>query len=168
MIGQPVSEAAYDAAYKYGIDTNWRDVIFDGHAPTYTLDASVRGGGSNTSYYLSVNHHDQEGIIDQSGIRRESLRFNFDARIKKWLKVGMQSNLGFSQYEQNNEIQADRIYGTNPAYFARITLPYDSPYYYTFDEMVIYNGARKQCICIILKNQPLNTLTKIVMYKDVM
>ena len=134
MIGQSVSEAAYDAAYKYGIDTNWRDVIFDGHAPTYTLDASVRGGGSNTSYYLSVNHHDQEGIIDQSGIRRESLRFNFDARIKKWLKVGMQSNLGFSQYEQNNEIQADGIYGTNPAYFARITLPYDSPYYYTFDE----------------------------------
>ena len=134
MIGQPVSQAAYDAAYKYGIDTNWRNEIFDGHAPTYTLDASVRGGGSNTSYYLSVNHHDQEGIIDQSGIRRESLRFNFDARIKKWLKVGMQSNLGFSQYEQNNEIQADDLYGTNPAYFARITLPYDSPYYYTFDE----------------------------------
>ena len=56
MIGQPVSQAAYDAAYKYGIDTNWRNEIFDGHAPTYTLDASVRGGGSNTSYYLSVNH----------------------------------------------------------------------------------------------------------------
>ena len=82
MIGQPASQAAYDAVNLYGIDTNWRDEVFENNAPMYSLDANIRGGGSNVSYYLSLNHHDQQGIIAQSGIRREALRFNFDARIK--------------------------------------------------------------------------------------
>ena len=134
MIGQPASQAAYDAVNLYGIDTDWRKEVFDNNAPMYSLDASIRGGGSNVSYYLSLNHHDQQGIIAQSGIRRETLRFNFDARIKSWLKVGLQSNLGFSEYEQNNEVNASGVYGTNPAVFARQAFPYDSPYYYTVDE----------------------------------
>ena len=134
MIGQPASQAAYDAVNLYGIDTNWRDEVFENNAPMYSLDANIRGGGSNVSYYLSLNHHDQQGIIAQSGIRREALRFNFDARIKSWLKVGLQSNLGFNQYETNNEVGADGVYGTNPAVFARKAAPYDSPYYYTVDD----------------------------------
>ena len=134
MIGQPAPQEAYDAVNIYGIDTNWRDEVFDNNAPMYQVDANIRGGGSNVSYYLSLNHHDQQGIIAQSGIRRESLRFNFDARIKPWLKVGMQSNLGFNQYETNNEVNASGVYATNPAVFAREALPYDSPYYYTLDE----------------------------------
>ena len=134
LIGQPASQAAYDAVNLYGIDTDWRKEVFDNNAPMYSLDASIRGGGSNVSYYLSLNHHDQQGIIAQSGIRRETLRFNLDARVKSWLKVGLQSNLGFNQYETNNEVNASGIYGTNPAVFARQAFPYDSPYYYTVDE----------------------------------
>ena len=134
MIGAPASQAAYDAVNLYGIDTDWRKEVFDNNAPMYQVDASIRGGGSNVSYYLSLNHHDQQGIIAQSGIRRETLRFNLDARVKSWLKVGLQSNLGFNQYETNNEVNADGIYGTNPAVFARQAFPYDSPYYYTVDE----------------------------------
>ena len=134
MLDQPLPQSAQDAITKYGIDTNWRNEIFDGNAPTYTLDASIRGGGANTSYYLSVNHHDQEGIVDQSGLRREAIRFNFDTRINKWLKVGLQSNLAYTKYETNNEIEATNgIYGTNPAFFARKAMPFDSPYYYTVD-----------------------------------
>ena len=135
LIGQPVSQSVKDLVANYGISTNWRDVVFDGNAATYSLDASINGGGGNNTYFVSVNHTDQQGIIDQSGIRRETVRFNFDSRVKEWFKVGLQSNLGYSQFEQNNEIGAtDAIYGTNPAFFARKALPYDSPNYYTFNE----------------------------------
>lgn len=134
MINQPAPQAAYDAVNKYGVDTDWRKEVFSNNAPTYSLDASIRGGGSNVSYYLSLNHHDQQGIIAQSGIRRETLRFNIESRVKKWLKVGLQSNLGYNQYETNSEVNASGIYATNPAVFARKALPYDSPYYYTIDE----------------------------------
>lgn len=134
MLGLPVSDEIRTVVDVYGIDTNWRDVIFDSSAPTYTLDASVQGGTANSSYYISVNHHDQEGIIAQSGMRRESLRFNFDSKVKDWLKIGLSANLGYTKYDQNNEISSSSIYITNPSFFARTVFPFESPYYYTVDE----------------------------------
>ena len=153
LIGMPVSQEARDAWEKYGISTNWRNEIFNGHAPTYDLDASITGGTTNTSYYLGLNHHDQQGIIDQSGMRRESIRFNFDGKIKSWLKVGLQAAFGYNKYETNSEnLNSGGIYGADPAFFSRVALPLDSPYYYTtsggkaeFDksrraEYLIYSG----------------------------
>ena len=134
LIGMPVDQSVKDLVANYGISTNWRNEFFDGSAPTYSIDASIDGGGANNTYFVSVNHTDQQGIIDQSGIRRETVRFNFDSRVKDWLKVGLQSNLGYSQFEQNNEISADALYTSNPAMLSRIALPYDSPRYYTFNE----------------------------------
>ena len=133
-IGQPVSQEARDAYEKYGIDTNWRDEIFDSSAPTYTLDASISGGSETFSYYMSLNHHDQQGIIAQSGLRRDALRLNLDARVNDWLKVGMHTNLGYTKYETNNEAEATGVYTVNPMVFARKAMPYDSPNYYTIDE----------------------------------
>ena len=37
MLGQPLSQEAQDAINKYGIDTNWRDEVFDGSAPLIHL-----------------------------------------------------------------------------------------------------------------------------------
>ena len=145
MIGVPVTDEVRKLVERYGISTNWRDVIFNSSAPTYTLDASIQGGTANTSYYVSVNHHEQKGIIEQSGMRRESIRFNFDSKIKNWLKVGLSSNLGFSKYDQNNEIEStSSIYGTNPAFFARKALPFDAPYYYTIENDKVVWGEKAQ------------------------
>ena len=144
MIGVPVTDEVRKLVERYGISTNWRDVIFNSSAPTYTLDASIQGGTANTSYYVSVNHHEQKGIIEQSGMRRESIRFNFDSKIKNWLKVGLSSNLGYSKYDQNNEIEASGIYTTNPAYFARKALPFDAPYYYTIENDKVVWGEKAQ------------------------
>ena len=147
MIGQPVSQEVKDLVSKYGISTNWRDELFDGHAPTYTLDASVNGGGQNTSYYLSVNHHDQQGIMEQSGMRRETIRFNFNSKVNDWLKVGLQSNLGYTTFELNAENEdRSNVYVQNPATFARLALPYDTNREYTFDENgnIIWGGEAKR------------------------
>ena len=147
MIGQPVSQEVKDLVSKYGISTNWRDELFDGHAPTYTLDASVNGGGQNTSYYLSVNHHDQQGIMEQSGMRRETIRFNFNSKVNDWLKVGLQSNLGYTTFELNAENEdMSSVYVQNPATFARLALPYDTNREYTFDENgnIVWGGEAKR------------------------
>lgn len=135
LIGQPVSQDAYDAYYKYGIDTDWQKEMFD-TAPTYSLEASINGGSDNLSYYLSFNHLDQEGIIEQSGMRRETLRIALNAKANDWLRVGMQANLGYTKYETNNEASAasSGIYTASPMVFARKAMPMDSPYYYTIGE----------------------------------
>ena len=137
-IGNPVSNEILHVVNDLGINTKWRDVIFDKSAPVYNLEASVSGGSDNLSYYLSLNHYDSQGIIEQSDMRRETLRFSLNTRVTDWFRVGLQSNLGYTKYKQNNESNAvysgSGIYGTNPMYFSRIALPYDSPFYYTEDE----------------------------------
>ncbi len=141
-IGQPVTQAAYDAAYKYGIDTNWRKETFNSSAPVYSLNASLSGGSDRTSYFLSVNHYDQQGIITQSEMRRETVRVNLDSRVNDWFRVGIKTNLGYTKYNTNSQISSSGIYISNPMVFARWALPYDSPRYYTIGEdgMPVYDG----------------------------
>lgn len=133
MIGQPLSGDIKDLINNYGINTTWRDEVLNNAAPTYTLDAAMSGGSQNISYYISLNHHSQDGLIDQSKMHRETLRANIDARLNRWFKVGVQTNLGSNTYRQNNEAEADDLYTSNPMLFCRLAMPYESPYYYSFD-----------------------------------
>lgn len=134
-IGSPVPEDARKAAEDFGISTNWRDVTFDSHAPTYSVGAAMTGGSEMMSYYLSLDHYDAEGIITQSGMRRETLRVNLNSKLTDWFRVELQSNFGYSKYETNPEASTSSgIYTTNPMVFARLALPYDSPNYYTIGE----------------------------------
>ncbi len=118
---------------KNNIDTDWTDYIFADNTPTTQLDASVMGGSDVSSYYLSLNHYDNEGIEPLSDLRRESLRMNSEYKVNNWLKIGLNSNMGYQKFVTNPEAGASDIYKTNPSVFARVTRPDDSPYYYTLD-----------------------------------
>ena len=135
MIGQPVSQSIKDLVNNYGISTNWRDEVLSNNAPTYTVDAALTGGSEHINYYLSFNHHSQEGLIEQSKMHREALRANVEGRLNRWFKAGVQLNLGTNSYQQNNEAEAtDNLYTSNPMLFSRLALPYDAPKYYSFDD----------------------------------
>ncbi len=134
MIGQPLNQNIQDLINNYGISTNWRDEVLSSSAPTYTLDAALTGGSRNINYYISFNHHSQDGLIDQSKMHREALRANVEARLNRWFKAGVQINLGNNSYQQNNEAEASDLYTSNPMIFSRLAMPYDAPNYYSFDE----------------------------------
>ena len=134
MIGQPVSQSIKDLVKNYGISTNWRDEVLSNNAATYTVDAALTGGSEHINYYLSFNHHSQEGLIEQSRMHREALRANVEARLNRWFKAGVQLNLGSNSYQQNNEAEASDLYTSNPMLFSRLALPYDAPNYYTICE----------------------------------
>lgn len=137
-IGEPVTQAMRDAWELYGISTDWMKETFKSHAPTYSVEGAVSGGSDRLSYYVSLNHYAAEGIIAQSSMRREALRFNLNARVNDWFRIGLQSNLGYTKYETNNESNAiysgSGVYVTNPMVFARKAMPMDSPYYWTVNE----------------------------------
>ncbi|MCM1110203.1 MAG: SusC/RagA family TonB-linked outer membrane protein [Clostridium sp.] len=138
LVGSPMPDDAYRAAYDFGIDTDWRAETFDGHAPIYSLEGTVTGGSDNISYYIGLSHYDQEGIIAQSGMRRDVLRANIAGRVRDWFRVSLQTNIGYAKFQQNNESNAAHsnsgIYITNPSVFARKALPVDAPRYYTIGE----------------------------------
>ena len=147
-IGSPVSDEVRQIVDKYGISTNWRDQVFNNSAPTYSVDASLSGGGENINYYISLNHYDAEGIITESDMRRETLRANINSKVNDWLRIGLQTNLGYTKYSQNANVTSEGVYLANPMVFARMAFPYDSPIIIPLMTMATFNGAIRQNIFI--------------------
>ena len=82
---------------KYNIGTDWRDVFLGGTAPTYQVDASVRGGSENVAYLVSFNHYDADGLMPNSSMRREAIRANIESNVAPWLKIGANSALSYTK-----------------------------------------------------------------------
>lgn len=70
-----------------GISTDWADVFFGDAAPTQQYDVNVVGGSEGINYYISFGHYDTEGIMDDSSLRRETLRSNVEVKVTGWLKA---------------------------------------------------------------------------------
>ena len=134
LIGQPVSDDIRNLVDKYNINTNWRDEMIDDAAPTFDVNATMQGGGQTVNYYISFNHHKQDGLIEMSKMHRNTLNARINARLNRFFKIGFTTNLGVQRYSQNAEWGASGIYSANPLVFARQALPFDTPYQYTIDE----------------------------------
>lgn len=134
LIGQPVSDEVRTLVDKYNINTNWRDEMIDNAAPTLDVNATMQGGGQTVNYYISFNHHKQDGLIEMSKMHRNTLNARINARLNRFFKIGFTTNLGVQRYSQNAEWGASGIYEANPLVFARKAMPFDTPYQYTIDE----------------------------------
>ena len=135
LIGQPVSDEVRTLVDKYNINTNWRDEMIDNAAPTLDVNATMQGGGQTVNYYISFNHHKQDGLIEMSKMHRNTLNARINARLNRFFKIGFTTNLGVQRYSQNAEWSASgTIYAANPLVFARKAMPFDTPYQYTIDE----------------------------------
>lgn len=135
LIGQPVSDEVRTLVDKYNINTNWRDEMIDNAAPTLDVNATMQGGGQTVNYYISFNHHKQDGLIEMSKMHRNTLNARINARLNRFFKIGFTTNLGVQRYSQNAEWSASgAVYAANPLVFARKAMPFDTPYQYTIDE----------------------------------
>ncbi|HOY08196.1 MAG TPA: TonB-dependent receptor [Saprospiraceae bacterium] len=100
-----------------GNGTDWLDAIF-GDAPMTSHQLSLTGGGDKSTYTVSGNYFDQEGIVggDKSGFRRYTARINGTNAVKKWLNVG--TNLGLTNLSrrflpENNEFTTPLVRALN-------------------------------------------------------
>lgn len=134
LIGQPVSDDIRNLVDKYNINTNWRDEMIDDAAPTLDVNATMQGGGQTVNYYVSFNHHKQDGLIEMSKMHRNTLNARINARLNRFFKIGFTTNLGVQRYSQNAEWGSTGVYSANPLVFARQAMPFDTPYQYTIDE----------------------------------
>jgi TonB-dependent starch-binding outer membrane protein SusC len=72
---------------KLGKGTDWQDEVFkNGQTQNYQLTFS--GGDEKTSYAISGNFSDQQGIIINSDFQRYSTRLNLDRKINEFVNVG--------------------------------------------------------------------------------
>jgi len=118
---------AEDVLSPSGVDVDWQDVIFRS-AMVQTHNLSVSGGSDNSSYYISGNLFDQDGIIEKSNFKRYSLRVNLEVDLNERTRIGL--NLAPS-YVVSDKVPAGSPYFARPpgiVYSGIVHAPFIDPY----------------------------------------
>ncbi|MEI6409616.1 MAG: TonB-dependent receptor [Bacteroidota bacterium] len=100
-----------------GAGTNWVDAIFE-KAPMSSHQLSFSGGTAKSTYSISGNYFDQDGIVggSKSGFKRYTVRMNGSQAVKKWLTLG--TNIGLTNLKrqflaENNEFTTPLVRALN-------------------------------------------------------
>lgn len=75
-----------------GKGTDWQGELFR-NAPMQKHQLSMSGGNDKTTYYLSGEYLQQDGVAAGSGFKRISTRLNIDNKPTNWAQIGMSLNL---------------------------------------------------------------------------
>jgi TonB-dependent SusC/RagA subfamily outer membrane receptor len=138
-----------------GVNTNWRDYLFNQAAPMYQVDLSVSGGSKKSSYYISGMFMDQDGTDPASGVHKYAIRANIDAQAKDWVKFGMNLGLGSDKRQLANSTQGYLNYMADNVAFGAIMFPtYISPYEYN-EATGKYDGPEVERLPILGTVNPL-------------
>ncbi|WP_077416263.1 SusC/RagA family TonB-linked outer membrane protein [Chryseobacterium sp. JV274] len=79
-----------ELADKYGNikKRDWQNELFGKEAFNFTHNLSLTGGSDKSTFSLTLNHVEEDGIMLKSGFRRSMANFKYDYDISKKLKVG--------------------------------------------------------------------------------
>ncbi|HVE60222.1 MAG TPA: TonB-dependent receptor plug domain-containing protein, partial [Chitinophagaceae bacterium] len=111
------------------VNTNWNDEVYQtGFQHNHNL--SISGGSLGTTYYLSANYTNQEGMIRTNTFDRKQIRANLSQRIGERLKVGGNFNFsrGSSQSPSSGSLPGTPFNTSGAARLAFVTAPNVSPY----------------------------------------
>ena len=102
-----MNEAGVTSVVNNGVDTNWIDAVFD-TAFMQRYDVSLSGEAAGISYYTSIAHTDQDGIVSQenSSFKRTALRINLKSDVTKWFEAGVSATTSFIKrrgVQENND-----------------------------------------------------------------
>ncbi|RZK92274.1 MAG: TonB-dependent receptor [Pedobacter sp.] len=74
-------------------DTDWAKEGSNDAIRRKNVGLNIQGGSDKFKYFLSTDYLDQDGAVKNSNYNRLTTRFNGDANLRSWLKVGLNSTL---------------------------------------------------------------------------
>ncbi|HEU5290533.1 MAG TPA: SusC/RagA family TonB-linked outer membrane protein [Cyclobacteriaceae bacterium] len=109
----PAAQAQYDAAKAAGKLYNYEDEMYGETGTLLNTRLTVSGGGDKTKFYLAASNKDEEGIIKNTGFKRQSVRANIDHKISDMFDFNMSTNYIRSQMDRGvtNNDNAGVSYG---------------------------------------------------------
>jgi len=105
IAGGTVREELLDPSI-LGPGTNWQNELFN-NAAMQKHQISLSGGSNNTTYYMSGEYLDQQGVAEGSGFKRYGFRVNLDNKPREWLNIG--ANLSFNQTNEKLTTSQENI-----------------------------------------------------------
>jgi TonB-dependent starch-binding outer membrane protein SusC len=91
-----------DRARPAGLNTDWQRAVLRTQAFQQDHSLSLSGATNQTSYYFSLGYTDQEGVTRPNAMNRLTLRSNVDQKVGNIIRVGINANLGRTQYNGQN------------------------------------------------------------------
>jgi TonB-linked SusC/RagA family outer membrane protein len=77
-------------------DTDWKNLVMKDNALTHNHSVSLSGGSDKVRFFANGGYFYQDGMIANNDYNRKTLRINTDADVTKWMKVGVDVNVGQS------------------------------------------------------------------------
>lgn len=74
--------------FQNGTETDWQDIMFR-NALTTSHQISISGGTDATTYMASISHLREDGVMENTGLKRTNIALNITQVLNKWLTVGM-------------------------------------------------------------------------------
>lgn len=81
-----------------GNGTDWQKELFKS-TPMIKHQLSMSGGNDKTTYFMSGEYMNQDGVAVGSGFKRYGFRLKVDNKPREWATIG--ANLSFNQTDQN-------------------------------------------------------------------
>ena len=122
--GNPYGFTTTDLDSLRKINTNWQDEITQtGITNSHQLSAS--GGNDKTSFFVSGAMFNQTGTVKKTGLKRYSGRMNLTHSANQNLKFGLNSYVGWSNYQNTTEANTGIA---SPLNAIRWGNPYERPF----------------------------------------
>ncbi|WP_299552466.1 TonB-dependent receptor [Seonamhaeicola sp.] len=106
-IGDPAADPSLYVERDYPITltnkngTDWLDEIYNSALlQDYTI--SVSGGSKKTTYAMSGNFFNEEGVFKYTGFERYAFRSNVDSELTDWLTIGQRLGVTLSESSGNS------------------------------------------------------------------
>ena len=92
--------AAYNEALSNGNIYDYEDELYGNTGLITQTNVGVSGGNSSTSFYIAGTTRSEEGIINNTGFDRNSIRLNLDHRISENLRVASRTSYTFTENQR--------------------------------------------------------------------
>ncbi len=106
----------------YMTPDDWTDIAYStAMRQEYTVAANA--ASDRGSFYMSLAHLDEDGIIQFSGYKRTTARLKADYQLKSWLKATANVSYVHSNTESNPNLTSDSYGSTNMFYYTSRIAP---------------------------------------------
>jgi TonB-linked SusC/RagA family outer membrane protein len=111
--------AKFEAAQAAGEVFDYEEEIYGNNGFISDSRLSLSGGNEKTNFYFNTSYRDEEGIIDNTGFERFSIRLNVGHKVSDRVRVGINTNFINSFAARSftgNENEGGLSYGYNLAF----------------------------------------------------
>ena len=112
-------QARFDAASATGKVFDYEDEIFGETGAIFDTRLSITGGNDKTNFFVGLSRRDENGIVQNTGFDRNSLRLNIGHKLSDRINLSLNTNLintNASRSFTGNEYEGGLSYGYTLAF----------------------------------------------------